>query len=73
MTSDARIAALEEKLAFLERHVEQLDQQVRELFDLAGAQRQSLERLQESTQASFSALDRDSGDEQPPHWGGRHG
>jgi len=73
MTSDARITALEEKLAFLERHVEELDQQVRELFDLAGAQRQSLKRLQDETQASFAALDRDAGDEPPPHWGGRHG
>jgi uncharacterized coiled-coil protein SlyX len=74
---EARLEALEEKLAFLERHVEQLDEQLRELFDRLAAQQNALDRLREDTRASFDAIgtdgpDRSDADERPPHWGGAH-
>lgn len=74
---ETRLESLEEKLSFLERHVDQLDEQVRELFDRLTAQRAALERLREDTQASFDAIGTDGAegsetDERPPHWGGAH-
>ena len=66
---EQRIIAIEEKLAHLERYVEQLDATVRELYDRLDLQGKDLTRLREDTQTQFNELDRPPEDDKPPHWG----
>ena len=61
---------LEEKIAFVERHVEELDSVVRELYDKITALQQELARLREETGQRFGEIERSPQDDVPPHWGG---
>ena len=66
---EQRIIAIEEKLAHLERYVEQLDASIRELYDRLAAQGNDLTRLREDTQSQFNEIGRQPEDDKPPHWG----
>jgi uncharacterized coiled-coil protein SlyX len=68
--NEQRLIDVEEKLAFTERHVEQLDAQIRELFDTIAALRRRLELFSEDTRRQIDALGETSEEEPPPpHWG----
>ena len=61
---------LEEKLAATERHVEQLDELVRELFDKFANLEKSLTRFREETDQRFATRDDSKPEDHvPPHWG----
>ena len=63
MSESARITGLEEKLAFVERHAEQLDVVVRDLAaDLADLRRE-VSRLQVEMTSRFDDLERGPNDE----------
>ena len=65
-----QIHALEEKLAFLERHVEQLDVVVRSQHERLDAFQTELDRLRkELRRASEPHEESSPEDEVPPHWG----
>ena len=69
---DERLTDLEEKFAYLERYVEQLDETVRELFDKLEGIRADISRAGEETAARLTALEEGEQtleDERPPHWG----
>ena len=61
---------LEEKVAFLERHVEELDAVVRELYEKIAAVQKELTRLRDDVGQRFEDIDRGPEDDVPPHWGG---
>ncbi|MHC5113992.1 MAG: SlyX family protein [Planctomycetota bacterium] len=62
---------IEEKLAYVERHVEELDALVRELFDRLKSGQDQMARWREEVSARLEALgeDRAPEDDVPPHWG----
>ncbi len=63
------ILRLEEKIAFLERHVEQLDGVIRELFERNEEIDGELKRLRDDTERQFGSHDHSAEDDVPPHWG----
>jgi len=63
------MVGVEEKIAFIERHVEDLDSALMELYDRLAAMERDLARLREEKQRGFEASDQPSPeDEKPPHW-----
>jgi len=70
---DPTITNLEEKIAFMERHVEELDGLVREVFDKLEGLRADMTRFREDTKQQFAERDRTPEDDVPPHWGGGQG
>ncbi|MCP3904519.1 MAG: hypothetical protein GY715_12900 [Planctomycetes bacterium] len=62
---------IEEKLAFVERHVEELDALVRELFERLERGREESTRWRAETDRRLQALSEDHTpeDDVPPHWG----
>jgi uncharacterized coiled-coil protein SlyX len=67
---EQRIVSLEEKVTFLERHVEELDGQVRELFDLLASIRGEIGRLRSQTEIRFTQLAEGSEEEDDPNGAG---
>lgn len=69
---DPHIVRIEERLAHLERHLEQLDEVVRDLHQRQDAISARLTRLGEQTKRDLAALSdgpRELEDDEPPHWG----
>ena len=70
--NDERIVRLEEKVAYLERHVTAQDKVMLELSDLLARVRAELKMLRERANESGSGVGRDEGgelrDERPPHY-----
>ena len=64
------MTGVEEKVAFLERHVEELDSAVREVFEKLEQLRAEFERHRADTQQQIDARERSIEDDKPPHWGG---
>jgi uncharacterized coiled-coil protein SlyX len=60
---------LEEQMAFLERHVEELDSVVRELYERLDSLRDEIGRLRDDTTRRFESMTSDPADDRPPHWG----
>ena len=64
---------LEEKIAILERYIEELDGVVREVYEKLEALKSDLSGLRDDTVRQFARRDRDGeeeeDDERPPHWG----
>jgi uncharacterized coiled-coil protein SlyX len=65
---DQRIIDVEEKLAFVERHVEELDEVVRGLYEKIDALRREMGTLRDETRRQFQELERRPEDDVPPHW-----
>ena len=61
---------LEEKIAFVERHAEELDAVVRELYEKITAVQKDVTRLREDVGQRFEEIERGPEDDVPPHWGG---
>ena len=67
---EQRLITVEEKLAFTERHVEELDTQIRELFDTLAALQRKLDLFSEDTRRQINAMGSSPEEEPPPpHWG----
>ena len=70
--NDERIVRLEEKVAYLERHVTAQDKVMLELGDAVVRLRAELRMLRERANESGSSVGRDDGgelrDERPPHY-----
>lgn len=67
MTSDDRLTRIEEKLAFLEKYVTDLDDAVRDLskrLDVHGQGVTAVRKLLEDHLTDTG----DPGDQKPPHW-----
>lgn len=62
------MVALEERILFLERHVEELDGVVRELYDRVQATRDEIARFREETRQQLDDIVRSPEDDVPPHW-----
>lgn len=60
---------LEEKIAFVERHVEELDGVVRELYEKIAAMQGEIVRLRDDVGQRFEEMERGPEDDVPPHWG----
>ncbi|MEM9020004.1 MAG: SlyX family protein [Planctomycetota bacterium] len=67
MSDEARIIHLEEKVAYLEKHIGDLDEVIR---DLAGRLRKHGEGVDAVRKMLEDHLNEqpDPGDERPPHW-----
>lgn len=63
------IHSIEEKLLFLERHVEQLDVVVRGQHDRMDALQVELQRLREELRRAGEGEERTPEEDEPPHWG----
>ena len=64
-----RVTDLEEKLAFIERHVEELDKIVRELYDRFAALGRDVSRVRDEMSRGLEEMQRRPEDDVPPHWG----
>jgi len=65
-----RVTDIEEKVAFLERHVEELDAVVRDLYDKLSAIGIDVGRVRDDMNRGFEEIRRGPEDDVPPHWGG---
>ncbi len=67
---DDRLTNLEEQFAFLERHVAQLDEVVREVYDRVDGLTREISQMREEIQERGNTEEeaRTLEDEKPPHW-----
>lgn len=82
MSGDETIIAMQERIAFLERHIEELDGVVRELAERLGSAERRLERFGDDMRGRLDAMteriaggdgaagsdDGDPAAHRPPHW-----
>ena len=62
---------LQERLAHLERHVEQLDEVLRTVHDRVDALARSIDDLRRESRRRLVESEGAPEEETPPHWGGR--
>ncbi|MEM6507718.1 MAG: SlyX family protein [Planctomycetota bacterium] len=67
MPDQDRLTVIEEKLAFLEKYVGDLDEVVRELSTRIDAQKDGVSAVRKLLEDHLSDVG-DPGDEKPPHW-----
>lgn len=70
MQADARLTVIEEKLAYLEKYVGDLDEVVRDLAARIDAQKDGVSTVRKMLEDHLSEPDGppDPADEKPPHW-----
>lgn len=72
MNPDQRTIALEEKIAYLEQHVGELDGVIRELADQLAKQGRGVDAVRGMLEKHLAGEDDASGDpavdDRPPHW-----
>ena len=67
MNDDARLIQLEEKVAYLEQHLSDLDEVVRDLAGRLHKQGQGVDAVRKMIEDHLTDQP-DPGDEKPPHW-----
>jgi uncharacterized coiled-coil protein SlyX len=67
MSTEKRMIALEEKVAYLEQHLSDLDEVIRDLAGRVRKHGEGVEGLRKLVEDHLSASE-DPGDEKPPHW-----